>query len=263
MGRGVHNRENEEPSDPPRCIRGSDCPVVILPDAHRGFERGAKKGVGVRKTVLLVAALLAVVAGLVLTGCAQGADSAEDQPGREPDTSARADRTTPEMAPEETTERAAKGKRTRCEGMTAMHAFDVTDDRKLVGFADNVFVGHVAERVGTVGSTDSNLPGIVSTRFSVEVLENVKGNLQGVVTVEQDGGYDPTQGCVMLMENDPLLKPGQEILFLTRYDERHRLHQITSSGYGDVRVRNRTHRDALVRRFEEATKDQVDPTRQR
>jgi hypothetical protein len=214
-----------------------------------------------RKTVLPVAVLLAVVAGLVLTGCAQGAGSAEDQTGRETDTPARVDRTAQTTAPEETTEVSDEGKRTRCEGsITAIQAFDVTDDRKLVGFADNVFVGRVAEKVGTEGSVESTTAVMASTRFSVEVLENVKGNLQGVVTVEQDGGYDPTQGCVMLMEDDPLLKPGQEILFLTRRDERSRVNHITSSGYGDVRVRNQAHRDVLVRRFEDATKDQVDPT---
>ncbi len=83
-----------------------------------------------------------------------------------------------------------------------------------------------------------------------------------MVTVSQEGGYDPAAGCVMLVQNNPLLKPEQEVLFVTRHDERHRRHQITSSGYGDVRVRNRTHRDALVRRFERAEEDQVDPTRE-
>lgn len=203
----------------------------------------------------------AAAAGIVLSGCAQGAGSAGDAPGRKPNASARADRTAPEKAPGEAAEGPAEGERTRCEGAAIVdHAFDVTDDRKLVGFADNVFVGRVAERAGSEGSTGSGIP---YTLFSVEVLQNVKGNLDGMVTVAQEGGYAPAAGCVMLMEDDPLLKPGQEVLFVTRYDGRHRRYQITTSGYGDVRVRNRAHREDIVRRFEEAAKDQVDPTRER
>lgn len=202
---------------------------------------------------------VAVAAGLLLSGCAQGAGSAEDPPGGEPDAPARTDRTAPEKAPGGTTEGpAGVERRPRCEGGAIVdHAFDVTDDRLLVGFANNVFVGRVAEKAGAEGSAGLGLP---YTLFSVEILENVKGNLDGAVTVAQAGGYDPAAGCVMLMEGDPLLKPGQEVLFVTRYDGRNRRHQITSSGYGDLRVRNRAHREELVRRFERAQKNQVDPT---
>lgn len=203
---------------------------------------------------------MAVAAVLVLTGCGQGAGSAEDSPGGNP-AAARADRTLPEKVPGGATEGSAEGERTRCEGGAIVdHAFDVTDDRLLVGFADNVFVGRVAEEIGAEGSAGSDIP---YTLFSIEVLENVKGDLDGAITVAQAGGYDPAAGCEMLMVNDPLLKPGQEVLFLTRYDGRNRRHQITSSGYGNVRVRNPAHHDALVRRFERAEKDQVDPTRER
>lgn len=214
-----------------------------------------------RRTMHQLIVAMAVAAGFVLSGCAQGPGSAEDPPGGNP-TAARADRTAPEKAPAEPTEGLAEGERTpRCEGMAIVdHAFDVTDDRMLVGFADNVFVGRVAEKVGAEGSASSGIP---YTLFSVEVLENVKGNLDGAITVAQEGGYDPAAGCVMLMDGDPLLKPGQEVLFVTRYDGRNRRHQITTSGYGDLRVGSRAQRDALVRRFERAEKEQVDPTRER
>lgn len=206
--------------------------------------------------------VVAAAAGFVLSGCAQGASSAEDPPSRDPDAPARADRTLPNKASGEATEGLAEGeRRPRCDGVAIVdHAFDVTDDRMLVGFADNVFVGRVAEKVGAEGSTGPDMP---YTLFFVEVLENVKGNLDGTVAVAQAGGYDPAAGCVMLMDGDPLLKPGQEVLLVTRYDQRNRRHQITTSGYGDLRVRSRAQREAFVRRFERAEKDQVDPTRER
>lgn len=151
--------------------------------------------------------------------------------------------------------------RTECEAaVIADPAFDASDERTLVGFADNVFVGRVAKKVGNRGSWRSDL-GMPYTLFSVAVSENVKGKLGGTVTVAQPGGYEPANGCVTLVNEDPILKPGQEVLFVTRYDERHRWHAIVEPGLGDMRIEGRQQREALVRRFEEAVKKQVDPTR--
>ncbi len=144
----------------------------------------------------------------------------------------------------------------------AEHAFSGSDDSDLVGFADNVFVGRVKERVGSTGVTLARPASPYgSTRFSVEVLENVKGRLGGVVTVSQEGAYDEERGCLMLAEDDPLLKPGREVLFFTRRDEGRGWHQIVTPGYGDVLIEGEQHREELVRRFERAQKNQTDPLR--
>jgi hypothetical protein len=139
------------------------------------------------------------------------------------------------------------------------HAFSGSDDTDLVGFADNVFVGRVKERVGSTGVTPARPYG--STRFAVEVLENVKGRLGGTVSVGQEGSFDAERGCLMLAEDDPLLEPGQEVVFFTRHDEERGWHQIVTPGYGDVRIEDRGHREELVRRFERARKNQTDPLR--
>ena len=139
------------------------------------------------------------------------------------------------------------------------HAFSGSDDTDLVGFADNVFVGRVGQRVGSSGPGGPEPWG--STRFSVEVLENVKGRLGGGATVSQDGAYYPERGCLMLAEDAPLLEAGQEVVFFTRHDEGRGWHQIVTSGYGDVRIEDRGHREELVRRFERALKNQTDPLR--
>jgi hypothetical protein len=142
----------------------------------------------------------------------------------------------------------------------AEHAFSGSDDSDLVGFSDNVFVGRVAERVGSTEPKPGGMPA-GSTRFSVQVLENVKGSLGGTGIVSQQGSYDPERGCATLMEDDPLLEPGQEVLFFTRRDEGRGWHQIFSAGYGDVRIEDEQHREELVRRFERAQKNQTDPLR--
>ena len=63
------------------------------------------------------------------------------------------------------------------------------------------------------------------------------------------------------MEEDPLLKPGQEVMFFTRHDEERGWHRIFSAGYGAVRIEDGQHREELVRRFERAEKHQTDPLR--
>ena len=57
------------------------------------------------------------------------------------------------------------------------YAFEPPDERQLVGFATNVFVGRV---IGKVGAEGAPLPGpadrvMPRTQFSVVVLRNIKG----------------------------------------------------------------------------------------
>ncbi len=49
-------------------------------------------------------------------------------------------------------------------------ATDVSDDRKLVGIAHNVFIGQVTKKVGRTWDV-----GYRETQFRVEVLESLKG----------------------------------------------------------------------------------------
>lgn len=152
----------------------------------------------------------------------------------------------------------------------AMEAFDVQDEKKLVGFADNVFVGRVVGKTGAkpfvASAPDGTDPPtgdstmIPRTQFAVQVLDNVKGDLKGTVTVSQEGGYLPgREDALALVEDDSLLEAGQTVLFATRFDEGKGWHQITTANYGDVRVRGPEERERLVREFETARDKQVDP----
>ena len=189
-----------------------------------------------------VLAVMAIV-GIALGGCANQAS-----PSPEPGNVAATPDATQSQAHEE------------CEDEAIVeHGFSGSDDSDLVSFADNVFVGRVEKRVGSTRAESYGQMG--RTRFSVEVLGNAKGRLGGIVTVSQQGAYDPERGCATLMEDDPLLQPGQEIMFFTRRDEGRGWHQIFSAGYGDVRIEDEQHREELVRRFERAQKNQTDPLR--
>lgn len=172
------------------------------------------------------------------------------------------------------------------------YAFDVSDKRRLVGFADNAFVGRVVERVGTDDPASVELPtdgrvasedeqvaaaaaGIVSTQFSVEVLENIKGKLEGTVTVSQVGGQVeyaadrdyPELGVekgqrvreLLLSEGDPLLQPGQEVLFVTGHNREKNRHEIVANGFGDLRIKDKKDRAEKVAKFKDAEKNAIDP----
>ena len=162
----------------------------------------------------------------------------------------------------------------------AAFAFNVEDNRQLVGFADNVFVGRVMERVGSdsvknVGPAVEGAPPTPTTQFSVEVLQNIKGKLNDTVNVSQTGGQVeyaatedfPEEGIkkgqrvrqLVLLEEDPLLNPGEKILFVTRYDPAKDRHTIVGSLFGDSRIKDEQDRKEKVARFEEAEKNQIEP----
>lgn len=155
-------------------------------------------------------------------------------------------------------------------------AFYVSDDRKLVGHADDVFVGLVLRQAGEEGLPTSE-PGMemAQTQFSVELLENIKGELSGAVTVNQLGGYEehtadrdyPEHGVekgelvreLILVDDNPLLEPGRQYLFATNPEYGKEWHQIVAQGFGNLPIEDAHHRRALVQRFVEATENQIDP----
>ena len=156
-------------------------------------------------------------------------------------------------------------------------AFDVSDDRLLVGFADDVFVGRVLGKVGEEGRPTSDPDHtIAQTQFAVEVIEGVKGNPAGTATVNQLGGHQeyaadrdyPEFGVrkgdrvreLVLFDGDPLLEPGREYLLVTKRNPREGRHEIAAAGFGDVPLGdNREGRARVLRRFRRAAQDQIDP----
>ncbi|MDO8659306.1 MAG: hypothetical protein Q7K54_01770 [Candidatus Parcubacteria bacterium] len=97
---------------------------------------------------------------------------------------------------------------------------DFSDDRILMGASNNVFVGKVIKQIG-----DKRFGKFPATQFAVEVIDNIKGNLQGTVVVDRLGGYK--YGMRYVVHNDTvaiskntdlLLKIGTTYLFATRYN---------------------------------------------
>lgn len=88
---------------------------------------------------------------------------------------------------------------------------NTSDQKKLAGISHNIFVGKVIEQKG-----NKKLSEVPETQYTVEVINNLKGQLNGTITVNQQGGYNDKNELV-LIEGDKLLEPNQTYLFSTRY----------------------------------------------
>lgn len=103
-----------------------------------------------------------------------------------------------------------------------IYAANFADDSILIGASHNVFVGKVSAQVG-----NQDLAGTPATQFSVEVLKNIKGELNGIITVEQQGGEK--DGTMYVFEDSlPMLQPGTTYLFATRYNAKEGWHTLNS-----------------------------------
>lgn len=93
------------------------------------------------------------------------------------------------------------------------------DSQELVGVFHNIFVAKVVRQIGTTDRGSG-----IETQFLVEVVYNIKGNLNGVVTLNQQGGYQGdtlyvvADGDTILPGKDKeyLLQPGSTYLFAAR-----------------------------------------------
>jgi hypothetical protein len=112
------------------------------------------------------------------------------------------------------------------------YAANFADDAILVGASHNVFVGKVLEQTGS-----KKLGRNPETQFSVEVVANIKGNLEGVVTVDQFGGYE--NGILYSVDGGPssltynksepyLLQAGSTYLLATRYNDKENWYTLNS-----------------------------------
>jgi len=105
--------------------------------------------------------------------------------------------------------------------------------------ASNVFVGKVVKQVGERARFEEP-----ETQFEVEVISNIKGNLQGVAVVSQTGGYKNgilyrTSDDMTIVTDNPvkdkdngLMKEGETYLFVTRYSEMGNWYSIYTHPYG-------------------------------
>lgn len=99
--------------------------------------------------------------------------------------------------------------------LNASYPSDFSDNRNLVGASHDIFVGKIIDKIGSEGWY---------TKFAVQVVDDIKGNLQGTVTVGVTGGY--YNGVFYVARGSTWLAPGSTYLLAVRYrsiDDSYRL----------------------------------------
>ena len=148
-------------------------------------------------------------------------------------------------------------------GSQALYVTDFSDDRKLVGFADDVFFAQVVEDLGA-----SQARGLPETQFRVKVLETLKGSLSGEVTVNQSAEFHGGRSQAELMGEPALLGRGNSYFLITRASQNTSWHTVASP-YGRLLIRgvlkdapveealNSRHANDLRERFTKAVENET------
>ncbi|WP_158171170.1 hypothetical protein [Rhodococcus sp. JT-3] len=105
---------------------------------------------------------------------------------------------------------------------------DIHDQRRLAGNSDVIFVGTVLEQTGT-----KSLGAMPETQFRVNVVEVLKGDVNGDITVNQQGGTHTESGDLLLMAGDELITAGNSYLFAVRYFPQESWYTLVP-GVGDI-----------------------------
>jgi hypothetical protein len=101
-----------------------------------------------------------------------------------------------------------------------------------VGASHNIFVAKV---IGQVGTKELGIG--PETQFNVEIIDNIKGELKGIVMVDQLGGYenrvlyvvgDINNASFKNKKNSYFLQPGSTYLFATRYNSKQNWYTLNS-----------------------------------
>ncbi len=77
------------------------------------------------------------------------------------------------------------------------------------------------------------------------------------MTVVQGGGCNPARDQIVLINNDPLLKPGEEAVFSTSEDSPNGPHSMVGDRFSHVTVETETREAQVVDTFQGAKRNQI------
>ena len=149
--------------------------------------------------------------------------------------------------------------------MEATWVTDFSDDAKLAGFADNVFVGKVVAKkgqkpYGEKGQKAFGKSRIPETQYSVEVEKSFKGDAEGTTTVNQQGGFQKGAAEPLLFDGDRMLKPGQTYLFATKENPELGLQTLVPRHGNQPTKSAGSEKSSVTERWTDAVRDQIAPS---
>lgn len=125
---------------------------------------------------------------------------------------------------------------------TPLYVTDITDDRKLAGLSDHIWIGQVVSKTGQDEAEDK----IPATHYSITVFESLKGTLGETVPVVLEG-EDLSDGREFRMEGAPnLLRPGKSYLFVALADSRGELRLVPGVGSQHIDVAENASKETVL-----------------
>lgn len=109
------------------------------------------------------------------------------------------------------------------------HAIDIENKSELSGFVDYIFIGKIEEKTGSITESEFRIETITgyeyveipATKYSVSVLENIKGELRtdGAIEILKSGGLTDDGKYLFLDDGDFILKTGDICIFFATVRE--------------------------------------------
>lgn len=133
------------------------------------------------------------------------------------------------------------------EGVVNVHseyAFDVMDKALLTAWSDNVFVGTVVSKEREFKSDTGP-----KSEYKVKVEESIKGDLNGIVKIIQDFGYDDRVKAIIKAEGDEALIENNRYLFVAKRSIKTNTLRIVPV-YGDILIKNAEEKDKISKMYE-------------
>lgn len=109
------------------------------------------------------------------------------------------------------------------------HVIDIKNKSELSGFVDYIFIGVIEEKTGSIAESEFRIETITgyehieipATKYSVSVLENIKGELRtdGAIEIFKSGGLTDDGKYLFLEDGDFILKTGDICIFFATVRE--------------------------------------------
>ena len=109
------------------------------------------------------------------------------------------------------------------------HVIDIKNKSELSGFVDYIFIGEIEEKTGSIAESEFRIETITgyehieipATKYSVSVLENIKGELRtdGAIEIFKSGGLTDDGKYLFLEDGDFILKTGDICIFFATVRE--------------------------------------------
>ena len=132
----------------------------------------------------------------------------------------------------------------------ALYGFDVNDKSQLVTYTSDIFTGRVRGVQATIQLPTSDPESTIPiTLYDVQVQEVIKGDADGVVTVRQDGGFEPVEQVNRFEENDVPLVADRDYLFVTVKTPNEGWYSIYVPGLANIPIDNKLERAALIAEY--------------